>query len=293
MDKIHKPVLIKEVLEYLHPGPGKNFVDCTFGFGGHSRAILEETKPDGKILGIEIEKEILKIAKQKMPDRRLTLVNGSFVRLKQVIAENSFYPVNGILLDLGLNSWQIEQSGRGFSFRRDEPLLMNSDPQGITAEQAVNSWPREELARIFKEYGEERQALRIAQAIVEARKRQRIKTTGQLIEIIRPIFFRRGRIHFATKVFQALRIAVNNELENLEKVLPQALEVLEAEGRLVVISFHSLEDRIVKNFFRNSARQEKLRILTKKPIRTSFEEAKLNPRSRSAKLRAGTILKKK
>lgn len=287
---VHQPVLLKEVLEYLSPKPGENFVDCTVGGGGHTAAILKKNRPKGKVLGIDHDEEILKKLKV---NGRLILVCDNFVNLKNIVKEYNFKPVHGILLDLGLSSWHLEKSGRGFSFQKDEPLLMNYESEIknkiLTAREIVNNWPEEELVKIFREYGEERFARRIANQILKTRTVEPIKTTFQLVNIIKRVIppkYRYSRIHFATRTFQALRIAVNRELENLKKVLPQALELLEKEGRLVVISFHSLEDRIVKNFMRGSAKEEHLKILTKKPIISSEEEIKLNPRSRSAKLRA-------
>jgi len=283
---MHKPVLLNETLEYLDPKPGENFIDCTFGFGGHSLPILEKINPDGKLLGIEYDKEVLS---QSESQDNLILVNDNFNNLKEIVENNKFQKINGILLDLGISSWHYDKSNRGFSFQKDEPLMMNCSGDGLNAGEIINQWPEQELVKIFKEYGEEKFPGRIARIICQERKNRQIQTTKQLVEIIEksiPARFRHGKIHFATKVFQAIRIAVNHELDNLENVLPQALEVLEKNGRLVVISFHSLEDRIVKNFFRQSARDDFLKILTKKPIGPSQEEVNLNNRSRSAKLRA-------
>lgn len=286
---IHQPALLEEVLKYLNPQPGENFIDGTVGFGGHALAILEKNKPHGKVLGIEREAKVLDILKNTAPTPRLILVCGNFVNLKEIIKKNNFDSVDGILLDLGLSSWQIDKSGYGFSFQKDEPLLMNSSENQLTAERVVNEWSEEELNDIFREYGEERYARSIARVICQIRRLQPIKTTKQLVEAIKqavPARYQHRRIHFATKTFQALRIVVNNELENLENVLPQTLEVLKSNGRLVVISFHSLEDRIVKHFFREESKKEHLEILTKKPIQPTDKEVELNPRSRSAKLRA-------
>lgn len=280
----HKPVLSKEVLKYLAPRPNENFIDATIGEGGHALAILEKNKPKGRVLGIDQDPEILKKIKFH---QRLVLVNDSYANLKKLVEKYKFGPVNGILFDLGMSSWHLEKSGRGFSFLRDEPLDMRYSPQAnpLTAEIILNQWPEDKISRVLKEYGEERFAKRIAKAVIKERP---VKTTSQLVEIIRravPGKYRKGRIHFATRVFQALRITVNDELNNLKKVLPQAIEVLAFQGRIVIISFHSLEDRIVKNFFRDLS-PEKLNILTKKPITSTQEEIKINPRSRSAKLRA-------
>jgi len=291
----HIPVLLKEISEYLNPQPGENFIDCTVGFGGHALSLLEKNKPNGKVLGIEIDEKVLEILKKKIISKRLILVQGSFTDLKKIAKENSFDSINGILFDLGMSSWQIEEKGRGFSFRKNEPLDMRfeSKASDLTAEEIINQWPEEELIKIFQEYGEERYAWRIARRICQARQTQSIKTTNQLVEIIQkavPNRYQYRRIHFATRTFQALRIAVNDELNNLKKALPQALEILEKNGKLVIISFHSLEDRIVKIFFRETAKEENLKILTKKPIRPDQVEINLNPRSRSARLRVALKL---
>jgi len=295
---IHKPVLIKEVLKYLNVGPNKNFIDATIGEGGHALAILEKSRPNGKVLGIDWDPEQIKNCKvrtQKFKER-IILVHGSYGNLKKILEKVRFGPVHGILLDLGMSSWHIERSGRGFTFRKNEPLDMryNSDVERkeknndyLTAQEIINRYSENEIEKILKEYGEERFARRIAKRIVTERKRRPIKSTIDLVEIIKkavPPAYRRKRIHYATRTFQALRIAVNNELDNLKKVLPQAVKTLEKGGRLVVISFHSLEDRIVKRFFREC---DEIKILTKKVVIPSKEEIKNNPRSRSAKLRAG------
>lgn len=291
----HIPVLLKEISEYFDPQPGENFIDCTVGFAGHTLSLLEKNKPDGKVLGIEIDEKVLEILKKKITNERLVLVQGSFTDLKKIAKENRFDSINGILFDLGMSSWQIEEKGQGFSFRKNEPLDMRfeSKASDLTAEEIINQWPEEELIKIFQEYGEERYARRIARLICQTRQTQLIKTTNQLVEIIQqavPNRYQHGRIHFATRTFQALRIAVNDELNNLKKALPQALEILEKNGKLAIISFHSLEDRIVKIFFRETAKEEGLKILTKKPIRPGQEEIDLNPRSRSAKLRVALKL---
>lgn len=272
----HIPVLKKEVLQYLNPENNKNIIDCTIDGGGHSYVILEKNKPGGKVLGIELDKELC----QKLENLdRLIIVNDSYVNLKKIVGKNNFIPVNGILFDLGMSSWQIEESGRGFTFQKNEPLDMRYDiSRDLTAGKIVNQWPEDKIADILKRYGEERFAEKIAKNIIKARP---LKTTFDLVKAIG--WRRKGRIHPATRVFQALRITANNELECLERSLSQAEEILAPKGRLVVISFHSLEDRIVKNFFKKS----NLRILTKKPITALSEEIKSNPRARSAKLRAG------
>jgi len=289
----HIPVLLKEVLKYFNPQPGENFIDCTVGFAGHTLPLLERNKPNGRVLGIEIDEKVLEILKKKISTERLILVQGNFTDLKKIAKENNFYPINGILFDLGMSSWQLEESGRGFSFQKDEPLLMNYESgiknHGLTAKEIVNKWPEKELIKIFQEYGEERYAGRIAKAICQIRQARPIGTTKQLINLIIKIVPRK-KINPATRIFQALRITVNDELNNFKKALPQALEILEKNGKLAIISFHSLEDRIVKIFFRETAQEGNLKILTKKPIRPSQEEIDLNPRSRSAKLRVALKL---
>ena len=301
---IHQPVLQKEILEYLDPKPNENFIDATVGQGGHTSRILERNKPKGKVLGIDWDSKIIKELKFQASSfkfqERLILINDSYTNLEEVVKKYKFGPVHGILFDLGLSSWHLEKSGRGFSFMRNEPLDMRYGIETkdskrkaqnyLTAEKIVNEYSEEEIEKILREYGEERFARRIAEAIVNERKIRPTKTTFQLIEVIKkaiPLKYRQGRIHFATRTFQALRIAVNDELNNLKKVLPQTIEVLAPKGRIVVISFHSLEDRIVKEFFKSCKEREQcLKILTKKPIRPEQKEIKFNPRSRSAKLRA-------
>jgi 16S rRNA (cytosine1402-N4)-methyltransferase len=283
----HIPVLKKEVVQYLDPKPNENFVDCTFGNGGHALAILERIKPNGMVLGIDWEQETISRFK---PRKNLILVCDNFSNLKKIVKQKRFGPVNGVLLDLGMSTWHIKESGKGFSFLSDEPLDMryNRKINQLTAEQIINEWSENKIAEILKQYGEERFARLIAREISKQRKGRPIETTFQLVEIIKkavPGWYRQKRIHPATKTFQALRITVNQELENLKSVLPQCLDILGSGGRLVAISFHSLEDRIVKRFFKEN--KHKFTILTPKPIRPGEKEIKLNPSSRSARLRAG------
>jgi len=302
-EPIHIPVLYQEALAGLQPRPGGRYIDCTVGGGGHARGILELSSPDGQLLGIDIDPLAIEIAAERLRDytSRFTLVNANFANLMEIVERHDFHPVDGILFDLGVSSLQLEQGERGFSFQREGPLDMRFDLEGEqTAADLVNCLPEEELAEILLRYGEERQARRIARAIVSHRP---LTTTRELAEVVRRAVPRRGKIHPATKTFQALRIAVNDELENLAKALPQAVEILAPGGRLVVISFHSLEDRIVKRFFRDEARgcicppgipvcicghKPTLEIVTKRPIRPSAEEVKANPRSRSARLRVAS-----
>lgn len=293
----HKPVLLSEVVEYLKPQAGKEFIDATINGGGHAKALLDKILPDGKILGIDWDSQLIeKLSLEKKNskyDQNLILVNDSYVNLAEIAKREKFLKADGVLFDLGMSSWQLEEAGRGFSFQRDEVLDMrfsggeydSVNTNSKTAAEIVNQANPVELERILKDYGEERFAGKIARAIARARKKERILTTFQLVEIIKqavPFWYRRGRIHFATKTFQALRIAANNELENIREGLKQAIIVLKNGGRIAVITFHSLEDRIVKTFFRES---EELRAITKKPIQPSLAEVTLNPRARSAKLR--------
>lgn len=293
MEKIfHKPALLKETIEFLNICPGKRYIDATVGGGGHSEAIL---KKGGIVLGIDCDPEALRAAKERLssacPGAPWRLARGNFANLKKIAKKIGFGKVAGVLLDLGVSTYQLETGRRGFSFKKDGPLDMRMDPSlQVTAADLVNKLGENELYEIFKKFGEERFARRIAGAICRARRLKPIINTNQLAEIILRARPRRGRFdrtHPATRCFQALRIAVNDELNNLQKALLQAFEILEPKGRLVVISFHSLEDRIVKWFLKEKEAEGKMTILTKKPIRPGKEEVDLNPRSRSAKLRAG------
>jgi 16S rRNA (cytosine1402-N4)-methyltransferase len=295
---MHIPVLTKEIIEYLNPKPNDNFIDCTFGQGGHTIALLDAIEPNGKVLGIEADPELYNKFQQEGGDgsqkskfqNRLVLVNDSYTNLKNIIAERNFGPINGIVMDLGLSSWHFEESGRGFSFKEDEPLDMRYNPQinSLTALEIVNSYTEEDIERILKDYGEESFAKVIAKKIIEKRQEKPIRTTFDLVEIVwssLPGRFQRKKLHPATKTFQALRIAVNSEIENVKKGLIQAAEVLGKDGRIAVISFHSLEDGEVKRFFKRCQEINIFEIITKKPIVPGFEEIRNNPRSRSAKLR--------
>lgn len=298
---IHTAVLKKEVLEYLDPKLNENFIDCTIGEGGHSEEILDKNGPEGKVLGIDLDPQQI-VASQWLHVQykdRIVLVNDSYANLTEIVKRKEFESVRGILLDLGMSSAQLVKvpggHPKGFSFQIDQGLDMryNDEANYFTAEKIVNEWPEEKIVEILENYGEEKFAKKIAKNIVEQRKQGRIKTTFGLIEIIKeatPSSYwttsrRLPQIHYATRTFQALRIAVNDELENLKKVLPQAVSLLAPEGRLVVISFHSLEDRIVKKFLANEAKNGTVKILTKKPITAGRDELGKNPRARSAKLR--------
>jgi len=288
---MHIPVLLHEVLEYFNPKPNQNFIDCTFGGGGHGLEILKIILPNGKLLAIDANGEIKKLRNKEIKgNKNLIFVNDNFRNLDKIVKNYFSYPVNGILLDLGLSSDELENSGRGFSFLKDEPLDMRFDiRQNLTAFEIINYYSLENLIDIFKNFGEYRYAKNLAKKIIELRKKKKIKTTFELVEVVRLVARQnfKEKIHPATKVFQALRIAVNDELRNLSLVLPQTIDILAPLGRLIVISFHALEDRIVKNFFRDTAKAEApfIKILTKKPIVSTTEEIKNNPRSRSAKMR--------
>ncbi|HBT38962.1 MAG: Ribosomal RNA small subunit methyltransferase H [Thermotoga sp. 50_1627] len=285
MDIVHVPVLVKEVLEFFKDIEGV-FLDCTVGLGGHAEAILTEI-PNSTVVGLDVDEEALELARKRLERfllvGRARLFKSSYVDAVEVLKNLGFDRVDAILMDLGVSSMQLERAERGFSFNRDGPLDMRMDKrQSLTAYEIVNLWNEEDLSRIIFEYGEEkRYARRIARFIVRSRP---IETTKQLVEVLaRAIPNKHGRKrHFATRVFQAIRIAVNSELENLKKFLAQVPELLKPGGRIAIVSFHSLEDRIVKEFFRS---ESSLKQLTKKPITPSEFEITLNPRARSAKLR--------
>lgn len=293
----HESVLPKEILESLDIKPNDNVIDCTLGDAGHSEAMLEKIAPKGKLLGIDLDTEAVLRAKRflyRFEDRAI-IVRNNFTNLKKIIDENNFGPVNVILMDLGWSSPQFAERGRGFSFQTDEPLDMRySVTEKETAADIVNNGGEQELANIFKNFGEEKLSKEIAKAIIVFRKNKAIVKTGELAEIILQVYRTKlrtdkeipwiGGLHPATKVFQALRMEVNHELDNLKQVLPQAVETLASGGRLAVITFHSLEDRIVKQYFQTIANKT-IKLVNKKPISATDEEIKLNPRARSAKLR--------
>jgi len=288
---MHIPVLEKEAIEYLEPKANENFIDCTAGNGGHATSLLEKTAPKGKLLAIDWDENQIQYLKTKLQifKSRVILVNDNFANLKEIADKNKFKKVSGILLDLGFSSWHVDESKKGFSFQKNEPLDMRYSCQNpLTAEKIINYWSEIDLERIFREYGEEQFSKQIARGIIEARNVVQIKNTFQLVEIIKrsvlPVYHHE-KIHFATKTFQALRIAVNSELDNLEKGLLASLKILEKGGRLAVISFHSAEDGIVKNFLRIGEERGLFKILTKKPVEAKEEEIINNKRARSAKLR--------
>ncbi|MDP2945965.1 MAG: 16S rRNA (cytosine(1402)-N(4))-methyltransferase RsmH [bacterium] len=285
---VHIPVLLNEVLKYLNPRPNQNFVDATVGDGGHARAILKNTAPNGKLIAVDRDVDSVVRAKSNLKEfeNRVLFVNDSFGNILKIVEEGGFNRIEGILFDFGMSTNQLENSGRGFSFQRDEVLDMRYDIKAqVTAEDVLNNYSEAELVRIFKEFGEEPKALKTAAAIIKARGEKRIKTTGELVRIIEKIIKRRGKIHPATKIFQALRIEVNQELTEIERALVDVPKVLPSGGRAAFISFHSLEDRLIKNWAKDLNRKNVIKILNKKPLTTSAEELKANPKSRSAKLR--------
>jgi 16S rRNA (cytosine1402-N4)-methyltransferase len=298
---VHVPALLDEVIAGLQPRQGGYFVDCTVGLGGHAAEILEKISPTGRLLGIDADPEAIKISQDKLSDygEAVTLVNDNFVNLEAICERYHFHPVDGILFDLGVSSLQLDTAERGFSFHLDAPLNMRFDPgQGLTASDIVNSFSEQELAKLLERYGEERHSRRIARHIVQNRP---IATTVELARLVEQVLGgRRAKIHPATRTFMALRIAVNSELQNLELALKQTPNLLRPGGRLTVISYHSLEDRIVKQFMRYAASSclcppgtiicrcghvPTLKLISRKVIKPTSLEIESNPRSRSAKLR--------
>ncbi len=313
MSYFHIPVLLNEVIKITGPQKNENLVDGTLGGGGHSKAILEKTGPKGKLLGMDLDPEALRTARDNLKkfEKRIILKRENFADFSRIVEKYDFHPINVVLLDLGISSYQLDEDVLGISFLKNQPLDMRIGGElddyddRITAVEILNKWSEEKIKEVIKNYGEERYARSIAKNIVAERKVKKIELTGRLVEIIEksvPASYksRRQRIHFATRTFQALRIAVNGELDNLKNALPQILEELSPGGRMAVISFHSLEDRIVKQFFVKESKdcvcdsevpicvcqhKARLKILTKKPITPSEEEVEKNPRARSGKLR--------
>jgi 16S rRNA (cytosine1402-N4)-methyltransferase len=302
MSAEHISVLSKEVIENLAVQPGGRYIDCTLGSGGHSKDILERSSPGGQLLGIDADPDALKRAGERLAPfgKSVLLVNDNFVNLRDICLKYDFFPVHGILFDLGLSSPQLDPEGRGFSFQYEAPLDMRFSPtQRTTAADIVNSYNEAEIAHILKTYGEETSSRQIARKIVQSRP---ITTTTELARIVEEaVGGRHGKIHPATRTFQALRIVVNDEMANLESALTQAVSLLGFGGRIVVISYHSLEDRIVKHFLQKESRdclcppeimkcacghKATLKIITRKIVTPAFAETSANQRSRSAKLRA-------
>ncbi len=290
----HIAVMRSEVVEYLRPEPGRIILDCTVGGGGHSKAILEKISPSGRLIGIDRDEQALNIARERLQEygNLSLLVCDNFRNLDSVLDRLKIAKVNGVLFDLGISSFQFEDNLRGFSIKLNGPLDMRMDRKGqsTTAYNLVNELPQDEIIYILKTFGEERWAKKIASRIIRQRERTPISTTAQLAElVVKAMPYSRGyhKIHPATRTFQALRIVVNEELPNLEDGLAKAINYLAPGARICVLSFHSLEDRIVKHLFRKLSHQGILNILTGKPVRPMLQEIEANPRSRSAKLRVG------
>lgn len=296
----HIPVLFDEVMSWLQPTNGGCYIDATAGLGGHSEGLLERSAPDGKLLAIDIDEEALRHARERLSafEERVTFVCGQYADLAGIARDHGFEAVDGILFDLGVSSLQLDDATRGFSFRQDGPLDMRMGSQvDLTAEEIVNTWPQKEIARVIYEYGEERHSRRIARAICAERP---LHSTRELADLVAHVVGRRGRIHPATRTFQGLRIAVNEELASLKVALPQAVDLLKPGGRLATIAFHSLEDRIIKRFFVRESKdcicpprlpqcvcdhEAVIKRLTRGVVWPSEEEIAINPRSRSGRLR--------
>lgn len=277
--------MLKEVVEKLNIKPNGTYVDGTLGGGGHAEAILKKLGPAGKLIGIDTDRDALTAAKSRLANySNIEYIHDNFRNIKKILTA----PVAGLLLDLGVSSYQIDEASRGFSLQHDGPLDMRLDQsEPLTAATVVNAYPKEKLVKIFKEWGEERFSNRVARAIITARQSKRISSTLDLKTLIEKAIPTWKKRESVTRIFQALRIAVNEELASLEKVLADAIDVLNPGGRLVILAYHSLEDRLVKQTLRQAKADGKIVILTKKPLTAKLEEIDLNPRARSAKLRAG------
>ncbi len=294
----HIPVMLEEVLEFLTPNPGKIFVDATTGTGGHSIAIVERLLPGGRLICVDRDGESLSVAQKRMAafKENCAFLNANFTELADKLKSINIENVDGLLFDLGISSYQLRDSKRGFSFQEEAPLDMRMDrSSNINAEDLINNLTEEEISNCLRNFGQERWHRRIARILVSERQVNPIRTTRQLRDIVLrslPTRFRNRyfRIDPATRTFQAIRIAVNNELENIKEALDKAIDLLSPGGKICVISFHSLEDRIVKIAFRQAALKGKLKLLTKKPLTVSREELNKNPLSRSAKFRAAERL---
>lgn len=302
MEYSHTPVLAEEVIQYLAPKPGDVTVDLTVGGGGHAERLLKAIGPTGRLIGIDKDPAALDATKKRLApyNEQLALVKTDFQEIRQTLQTMGIREVNGILMDLGVSSHQLDRAERGFSYRHDAPLDMRMDTEGpVTAADILKRYSKQELTTVIGKYGEERWASRIAGFIVEARKRRPITTTFELVDVIKaaiPAGARRQGPHPARRTFQALRIEVNGELKALETALREGIKCLKREGRIVVISYHSLEDRIVKNTFKEYSEETqvetgvRLMLLTKKPVKPAAEEIARNARAESAKLRAAERL---
>jgi len=287
---LHLPVLLDEVIHLLEPGSGDIILDGTLGGGGHAAAILEKIGKEGKLIAIDRDPEAIERNKERLGAYpNVIYAHGDFRNVDDILEENGITALDGALFDLGMSSFQVDDADRGFSFQKDGPLDMRFDPsRGMPAAEVVNGFGKEELSDIIREYGEERHAGLVAAAICAARKKEYIKTTGELTRIVGGAVgrrYRRQKLHPAARTFQALRIYVNDELGAVEEVLEKTVPLMRAGARICVISFHSLEDRIVKVSFRDMVRSGSLELVTKKPLRPAEEEVRTNPRARSAKLR--------
>jgi 16S rRNA (cytosine1402-N4)-methyltransferase len=287
----HLPVLMREVTDLLSIVEGGTYVDATTGLGGHSEAMLQKVGNHGRVIGVDRDAEALRMTAERLHDTRLILKKGRFSELEALLASEDITHVDGLLFDLGVSMMQLKDLRRGFSFHSPDRLDMRMDGStGLSAWDVVNRYSEKDLIRILREYGEEHAAPRIARAIVRERAKKSVDTCAELEDIVFRAAGRRGRVHPATKTFQALRIEVNREIGELEEGLASSLKILKSGGRLCVISYHSLEDRMVKNFIRDNAKKGALRPLLKKPITPAFEEIRENPSSRSAKLRGAERL---
>lgn len=288
---LHLPVLLQEVMEYLKLAPGDTVLDATLGGGGHAAQCLKKIGPKGKLIAVDRDPEAIENAKESLSGfkNRIVWVNDNFRNMGDILRLAGVDKVNGAIFDLGVSSHQIDTAERGFSFLKDGPLDMRfSDTQDISACSVVNSFSKDELAEIISEYGEERHAGLVAGGIIRARAKKRIETTKELTEVILAAVgrkYRKVRLHPAARTFQALRIYVNNELDSAKVGVRETIGALATGARICVISFHSLEDRIIKNLFKDAAREEKVKIITKKPISPGRDEIRTNSRARSAKLR--------
>lgn len=289
--KLHIPVMVKEVIELLDPSPDGVYVDATLGCAGHSMEILKKLGLNGRLIGIDRDETAIEISKDLLNDSRVILKKAKFSQLLEVLKELNIDRIDGIIFDLGVSMLQLKDFSRGFSFYSENNLDMRMDQNdSLTAWYVVNKYPEKELERILREYGDEPFARRITKEIVRQRSKKTIDTCKELAELVKRVVPRHGKLHPATQVFQALRIEVNKEIEELKAGLSQAVELLKKGGRICVISYHSGEDRIVKNFFKEKEKEGIIRVFTKKPILPSLEEVFRNPSSRSARLRGGEKL---
>lgn len=288
---MHIPVLLHETIQLLQPQPNDNFIDATFGFGGHSLELLKYTAPAGQILGLEWDPVVINYSINMLKDKkelakRLKLRQTNYRYIKQVAEQENFTRVKGVVFDLGLSSFDLEQSGRGFSFQKNEPLDMRYNPQEVrlTAFEIVNYFSEKKLEQILETYGEERSARQIARQIIETRKHKKITTSKELAEIVLSTKKRNHKIHPATQTFMALRMFINGELDNLREGLAGAYDILQPGGRVAIISFSGGEDKVIKEIFRLLKRRGG-RVVTKQVVRPRLEEIRSNPRARSARLR--------